>query len=169
LEIIKRIPRWFFTADYHFDHRNIIKYCNRPFSSVEEMNEGLISNTNKVVSPHDNLVIAGDITLHPNSELVYKKFINKLNGNKIILKGNHDYWMNKSERYIYHLTINKQFIAVSHYPMRSWNRSFHGSWNLHGHEHGTLEPLKNQWDIGVDNNNYCPISFEEITKIITNN
>jgi len=165
--IILKTPLWFFTADYHFDHTNSIKYCNRPFSTVEEMNEGLILNTNQKVRPIDHLVIAGDLTLHHKSEFVYQKFINRLNGDKILLKGNHDYWIpKKTGRYIYHLTINGQFIAVSHYPMRSWNKSCHGSWNLHGHTHALLEPLRNQWDIGVDNTNYFPISFDEISEIM---
>jgi len=163
----KQIPLWFFTADFHFDHKNIMRYCNRPFGSVEEMNEKLIENVNEKVRQIDHLVIAGDVTLNHKSETVYKKWLNRLNGDKIIVKGNHDYWIPKSSaKHIYHVTIENQFIAVSHYPMRSWNRSFHGSWNLHGHTHSKMLPLKNQYDIGVDNNNYYPISFDEIKEHI---
>lgn len=168
-DIIIPKPLWFFTSDFHFDHKNSIPYCKRPFSDIEEMNEGLISNANERVRKIDHFVIAGDLTLHHKKEIVYRKFLNRLNGNHIILKGNHDYWIPKgSGRYIFHTTINGQFIAVCHYPMRSWNRSIHGSWNLHGHTHTLLAPLRNQYDIGVDNNNYYPISFEEIKVYMDN-
>ena len=156
---------WFFTADLHFDHTNIMKHCERPWTKVEDMNQNLIENYNSVVKNSDNVVIAGDITLHTNRKIVEEKFLNRLNGNKIYLKGNHDYWL-KEKRYLYHRNINGQFIAVSHYPMRSWKNSTHGSWNLHGHSHGKLVPFENQYDVGVDNNNYFPISFEQIKEII---
>jgi len=50
--------------------------------------------------------------------------------------------------------------------MRSWNKSIHGSWNLHGHSHGMLEPLTNQYDVGVDNNNYYPVNLDTIRRRI---
>jgi calcineurin-like phosphoesterase family protein len=82
---------WFFTADLHFDHSNIIDYCQRPFQTVKEMNEKLISNWNITVRSCDVIVVAGDLTLHTNATRVYEKFIRRLNGTKIFLKGNHDY------------------------------------------------------------------------------
>lgn len=168
-DILIQKPIWFFTSDFHFDHKNVIKYCNRPFEDIEQHNEGLIANVNEKVRPVDHLVIAGDVALYHKTEIIYKKFLNRLNGNKIILKGNHDYWIPKGTgRYLYHVTIEKQFIAVSHYPMRSWNRSCHGSWNLHGHTHALMPPLRNQYDISVDNNNYYPVSFDEIKVIMDN-
>ena len=154
---------YYFTADLHFDHKNIIKYCKRPFSSVEEMNDALIYNWIDTVKSNDVIVVAGDVTLHTNYDIVYNRFLKHLPGNKIYLKGNHDYWL-KEKRYLYHKTIEGQFIAVSHYPMRTWKNSNHKSWNLHGHSHGTLEPLRRQYDVGVDNNDYKPISFEEFVK-----
>jgi calcineurin-like phosphoesterase family protein len=50
--------------------------------------------------------------------------------------------------------------------MRTWARSHYNSWQLYGHSHGKLEPIGKQWDIGVDNNNYYPVSFDQITEIM---
>ena len=114
---------WFFTADHHFAHKNIIKHCNRPFDSIEEHDEILIQRWNAVVRGQDVIIIAGDFTLNKTVALEYQK---RLNGNKIFLKGNHDKWL-KEKRYIYHKKIKGQHIAVCHYPMESWQNSCHGS------------------------------------------
>ena len=74
---------YFFTADQHFGHANIIKYCNRPFATSEEMDEILIRNFNQIVKPEDTTIHAGDFTLHKNREEVQKKYINRLNGQHI--------------------------------------------------------------------------------------
>jgi len=157
---------WWWTSDLHLDHSNIIQYCNRPFKDVEEMDEVLIQNWNEVVGKGDNVIFAGDLTLHHKYDVVKSKYISRLNGNIIWIKGNHDYWMPKSSKYIDHRTMGSQFIVTSHYPMRSWNKSIHGSWNLHGHSHGMLEPLTNQYDVGVDNNNYYPVNLDTIRRRI---
>lgn len=138
-----------FTSDLHFDHTNIMKHCNRPFKYVEEMNEHLIEKFNEVVTGGDVVVIAGDVTLHTNTKLVNEKFLSRLNGNKIILKGNHDYWL-KEKRYLYHKKVDGTHVAVSHYPMRTWQGQRKGGVNLHGHSHDNLTPFWNQLDIGVD-------------------
>jgi calcineurin-like phosphoesterase family protein len=158
---------YWFTSDLHFDHTNIMKHCNRPFKNVQDMNVHLVHHFNKVVGRGDVVVIAGDITLHTNTELVWDRWMSKLNGNLIILKGNHDHWIRKEKRYLYHKRINKIHVAVGHYPMRTWQNSIHGSLNLHGHSHGTLRPFKNQLDIGVDSakiwlGEYRPFSFDEV-------
>jgi calcineurin-like phosphoesterase family protein len=156
---------WFFTADWHLDHSNIISYCDRPFTGIEHMKTVLIENFNSKVKSQDVTVFAGDLTLHTNPKIVESYFTQHLNGSIIFLKGNHDYWM-KQKRYMYHRHINNQLIVVSHYPMRTWKNSNHGSWNLHGHSHGKLLPLFNQLDIGIDSHNYFPLSFDEIKKIM---
>lgn len=80
----------FYIADTHFFHENVIKFDNRPFSSMEEMNEKLISNWNNVVRNEDTVYILGDfIWSKPNSD-EYKNIISHLNGWKVIVLGNHD-------------------------------------------------------------------------------
>lgn len=170
--------QYWWVADYHFGHKGkdaehgILAYTDRPYTTIEEHDEALIENTNAVVHPGDLLIIVGDISFSHNKELVYKKYINRLNGTKIIVKGNHDYWIGKGKgRYIYHKKIRDTYTVSSHYAMRVWNRSHRGSVNLHGHSHGTLEPWRNQLDVGIDNaqkllKELRPFNLDEILHFI---
>lgn len=78
----------FFTSDLHFWHANVIKYCNRPYASVEEMNEKLILNWNSVVSPKDTVYVLGDFSLAIRP---VETFTHRLNGIKYLVSGNHDW------------------------------------------------------------------------------
>jgi calcineurin-like phosphoesterase family protein len=88
-----------FTADLHFNHRNIIKYCNRPFApeheycgevsldSVRKMNDTLVANWNSTVKPNDTVYILGDFSLDKNA---IRDILPRLNGIKHLIAGNHD-------------------------------------------------------------------------------
>lgn len=78
----------YFTSDLHFGHKNIIKYCNRPWDDVESMNEGLISNWNAVVRPEDTVVVLGDVALGRHE--VGLGLVSRLHGIKLLIPGNHD-------------------------------------------------------------------------------
>ena len=157
--------KYWFTSDEHYGHHNIIKYCNRPFSSVGEMDEILIQNHNKVVKKEDIVLHGGDFTLKRRDEAF--KYINELNGKHFFVRGSHDYWMKNLEFHeLWEKKINGQYVVVCHYAMRVWPRSHYGSWQLYGHSHGKLEPIEKQHDIGVDNNKFFPVSFEEIVEIM---
>jgi len=80
----------FITSDQHFDHPNIIKYCERPYESVEEMNEDLILRWNSVVSEGDVVYILGDYHWNTSKPNRVRDFMNRLNGIKILIIGNHD-------------------------------------------------------------------------------
>lgn len=176
----------FFTSDLHFNHENIITFCGRPYTNVEEMNAALINNWNTVV-PEDGVVfVLGDIGFC--SVTVLKELFNKMNGTKYLILGNHDYSMQTQLekagifKEIYNLKqikVDTQNIVLCHYPMLCFNGDHHGAWQLFGHIHSgpgittndtikaqTLRPT--QYDVGVDNNNYTPISFEQLQTIITN-
>jgi calcineurin-like phosphoesterase family protein len=162
------MTKWFFTADLHLDHPHtettgIITHCNRPFKSVLEMNIALMENWNMRVNRRDIVVILGDFAWATNRKYVQTMFINRLHGQKIFVKGNHDFWLNE-KRHMYNKKINGIKIYGSHYPLRSWPSGF----NFHGHSHGNLKPLYNQLDVGVDCHNFTPISFEEAYEIIIN-
>lgn len=178
--------RIWFTADIHAYHNNIIKYCNRPFDDTEEMHEAIISNWNTFVGKTDMVFIAGDLGFFKKKEQLID-FMQKLNGYKIVTPGNHDYQF-KIQRWtdvftgVYdnihfrvkddELEEGKMRIFISHFPHAHW---FRGYIHLHGHLHtgpyGTgdevvdFNPLR--YDIGMDNNLYKPISYEELKVIIT--
>jgi calcineurin-like phosphoesterase family protein len=158
---------YYFTADEHYNHRNIIDYCHRPFDSVEEMDQTLIDNHNTVVGENDITIHAGDFTLLKNKKLIYEKYINRLNGTHVFLKGSHDYWIpwHKSQQ-IWEKKLGKHYIVVSHYAMRVWARSHYNSIQLYGHSHGNLPPEGKQHDISVDNNEFFPVSLKQIINIM---
>jgi len=178
-----------FTADTHFGHTNVIKFCNRPFSSVEDMDDALINNWNSVVKSEDVVYHLGDFTLKNLKE--FKSYCRRLSGNILIVPGGHDHrWIeqSKSSSYVDNLSaicytiegtvrlmspllsleLNNEdsdypsVIVLCHYAMRVWDRSHYGSIHLYGHSHGNLPPIKNTMDVGVDVNNFYPISLEEV-------
>lgn len=159
-----------FTADTHFGHANIIKYSNRPFDNVEEMNNALISNWNKVVGDKDIVYHLGDFCFgNP------RNYITQLNGDIVhLIRGSHD---KNSQQYIDcgNLIIiqpdglhdeygNPRFITLGHYAMRSWHLSHYASWHLFGHHHGNLEPYGLSFDVGVDCWGYFPVSLDEVAE-----
>lgn len=169
----------FFTSDQHYFHKNIISYTNRPFVSVEEMNEVLIENHNKIVKPKDTIYMVGDFCFTDKENTI--KLINRLNGNKYLVHGNHDKNIikNKSsftgKNLFCEIDLYKEInivgyptICLFHYAMRTWNKAYHGSWHLFGHSHGKLEPSGKSVDVGVDssfitgNKEYRPFAIEEI-------
>ena len=177
-----------FTSDPHFGHEGIIPFMERPFASAAQMDETLIERWNEVV-PHDGLVfLLGDIGFATSKRIV--EIFKSLNGRKILIKGNHD--SNYSDKVlcsifeeiydllyirIYDAYSSKyRYIVLSHYPMLDWQSSFRGSWQLFGHLHTRsrieFDYLKSrlfsrQYDVGVDNNNFRPVSFYEVSDIIS--
>ena len=155
---------FFFTADKHYGYANIIKYCNRPFTSVDEMDAEMIQRHNEMVGPKDVVIHAGDFPLWKKP--FADNYIRQLNGEHIFLKGSHDYWLNKSAATIWDRKIGCFYVVVCHFAIRVWPRSHYNSWQLYGHSHGKLPPIGKQWDIGVDNNDFYPVSFNIICEII---
>lgn len=161
-----------FTADTHFGHANAIKHCNRPFSSAEEMDVTMIKRWNRKVSPNDTVYHLGDVAFS-NIERV-KEVFSQLNGKIYLVPGNHDAALMKKKEFrdlfvevlqpIFETKIGAQHVVMCHYPMDSWNRSFHGSIHLHGHTHGTVhyEQGFNRMDVGVDVHNFSPITWDEV-------
>ena len=160
--------KYFFTSDEHYYHRNIIKYCGRSFKDVEEMNETIIERHNKKVGEKDTVIHAGDFCLYNNDIFEIHRLIDKLNGNHVFLRGSHDNWLCDNNQTRWEKTISGIHIVVDHYPLMTWPKSHYGSFDLHGHLHGYPPPiaLGKQYDIGVDNNNFEPLSFDEIVEIM---
>lgn len=162
----------FFTADEHYDHRNIIDYCKRPFSNVDEMRETLIDNHNRKVSKSDMTIHVGDMFWRTQGLDKAHWILNRLNGNHAYIWGNHCELIENNaglqKRFAWikdiHRVIQKGIpkIVLCHYAMRVWRGSHQGAWHLYGHSHGELPEQGLSFDCGVDCNNFEPISLEEV-------
>jgi calcineurin-like phosphoesterase family protein len=149
----------YFSADQHFSHQNILKLCNRPFSSIEEMNETIINNWNVTVSKNDTIYILGDFAWRNP-----KPFIERLNGNKIFILGGHDKKL-KGEKLL-EVKINDIAFVLCHFPLYSWNKEYYGSIHIHGHIHNNPIAYKhNRINVGVDVWNFYPVSIEQIIQL----
>ncbi len=173
----------FFTSDTHFNHGNIIRFCRRPFDNVEQMNEALIRNWNSVVGQDDVVFHLGDFCLGGSAE--WTKVLDRLNGRIHLVLGNHDMknfrqgFMHRFEdvsmqRYI---EIGKQRIVLNHNPFLCYGGAYGDIWQLFGHVHTSLYNtgfdaprlrmlMPMQYDVGVDNNDFTPVSFERVKAII---
>lgn len=163
------MKHWF-TSDHHNLHDNIQKHCNRPFGNVKEQEQCLLDNHNSLVDPKDTVYILGDISMTKEGAI---SILEKMNGQKYFILGNHDKELvNVIKQYcqvvrdLYDIKINNQKITLCHYMMLTWNCSHYGAWQLFGHSHGTIQPIGLQHDVGVDNNDFKPVSFEQIVEIM---
>ena len=159
----------FFTADQHFSHANIIKYCNRPFCDVAEMNKELIANWNSCVQPNDEVFVLGDFVFGGSFESI----VFRLNGQIGLILGDHDRPAREIDRKVFILGKLYEFkagsvsITLCHYALRTWPKSHYNSWSLYGHSHGRLVPEGKSLDVGVDvNSRFVPYSLAEIEKIM---
>ncbi len=162
-----------FSADHHFGHENIIKYTDRPFASVEEMDSVLIEKWNECVEEEDMVYYLGDFTL--GSFQRFEWYINQLNGKFYFVPGGHDrrwvdpltswwpipgdvgYELISGEKVtilpqLHHLNFPSSTrypttITLCHYPMLSWEKSHYGSPHLHGHSHGTFGCMGDSGDV----------------------
>ena len=165
-----------FTADFHLGHKKILKYCNRPFSSAEEMDNLILTNLNLSLVKGDTLYYLGDLSFGIEPA---KRFINIIHNksiNLVFFKGNHDKGdilnLLKTNNIpilgLKTITIHASIIVLCHYSMRVWDRSHFNSFQLYAHSHGTLPSIGKQHDIGVDNNNFAPISYTSLLEIMKN-
>lgn len=171
-----------FTSDLHLNHRAVIRMCERPFDSMEEMNRKLIENINKKVKKNDTLYILGDVANKGTIDSVNELLTSIECKNIILVEGNHDRQYDLTMfREIHKLTEihvgtsgTNHSITLCHFPLMSWYKSSHGSIHLHGHIHSKsnmyndemkLQGIK-RYDVGVDANGFYPVSLKEILKYI---
>jgi calcineurin-like phosphoesterase family protein len=159
----------FFVSDTHFGHANIIKTCQRPFATVEEMDEALVSRWNERVGAGDAVYHLGDFCFR-NSRGA-DTYLRQLNGQIHLVAGNHDdetlahhASLFASVSHIREISERGHRIVMCHYPMREWRGSWERAWHLFGHVHGRLdhEPHGLSLDVGVDAHDFRPWSLEEI-------
>ena len=164
----------FYTSDLHFGHTKIIEYEHRPWNTVEEMDEGLIENWNRKVKKGDLVYILGDFTMRVKEKEI-APILKLLNGQKVLVKGNHCYFSREKWAKKYFTEIcdykeiydNGEKVILCHYPILSWNRQAYGSIHLYGHVHTSYahqHPHPNAFNVGVDVNDYEPKTLEELKK-----
>jgi len=165
----------FFTSDSHYGHRNIIKYANRPFTSLADMNETMIANWNNVVQKNDHVYHLGDFVF--GSKKYSKSVVDRLNGKIHVVLGNHDKSINNDvcrgrfewvkEAHWLKLDKERRFY-LHHYACRTWRESIHGSYHLYGHSHGKMPPFGKSCDVGVDCWDFHPVHVDDIIKFLDN-
>ena len=141
-------------SDTHFNHENIIKYCNRPFDNINEMNNHIINKWNSVVNKDDIVYHLGDFALQSDKEIV-SDLVKKLNGNIVLIMGNHDRW--GKQKFLdcgftgVHKRLDIGSYILTHRPL-NLDQLSEGIVSIHGHIHN--------YDKGLDKNKYINVSCE---------
>jgi calcineurin-like phosphoesterase family protein len=175
-----------FTADTHFNHRNILKYnpnrkdnfiCPTDDSdAVEAMNQAIVDNWNSVVSVKDTVYHLGDVAFGKPKDS--KKWVAQLNGEIHLIRGNHDYSkyieeygreLASVQDYLFLKNLHNRKVVLFHFPIVNWDTKFHGSYHFYGHVHGApvkeLEGTRSM-DVGIDTHpemrpyNWCELWLE---------
>lgn len=163
----------YFTADPHFFHEGIIGHCERPYKNAEEMGEALIRNWNAIVPRNGKVFVLGDMFWKKGDMDKCAKVMNRLNGRKWLVAGNHDLFNREDylemgfedARNYLELRADYKDVICCHYPILEWNGFYHGAWHLHGHVHGRGSHFSFRvLDVGVDANNYMPIPWRNVKK-----
>ena len=159
---------YFFEGDFHGFHANIIKYCQRPFANLEEMHETLIRNHNSVVGKDDTTVHVGDFCFSKDKR-DFDSLVRRLNGKHTFIKGSHDYSLPANHPTRMEFVIEGVTIIADHYPLLVWPKSHYGSELIFAHIHrGTLPFAAGKcYNVGVDVNNFTPVSFVQLQDIMS--
>jgi len=172
------LGRLFFTADLHFGHTKIHlpEYANRPWDTVEEMDEALIECWNaKIIDPKSLVVVVGDLTMDERKLPLY---VPRLNGRILYVQGDHGV-VKPGGKYselfegVFHLLRlsmpgDRPDIVCCHWAMRRWPKAHYGAWHLFGHSHGELPTHGLSFDCGVDSpmatGTYAHLSYQEAAR-----
>lgn len=185
--------RCFFTSDHHFGHANIIKYTNRPYYNVNDMDFALIDCWNEFVAPDDLVFHLGDFTLGDGA--LAKQYFSKLNGDIAVLgyPNHHDArWLPVFPNFDFGLfsksgnavnildpLVSLEFPALSldgqypqtivlcHFPLEVWDRKHYGAWHLYGHIHDAESDVPSRefrLNVGVDLWNGYPVGLDVLLK-----
>lgn len=182
----------FFTSDTHFGHKNILRFCNRPWATIAEHDQALIQNWNNIV-PEDAVVFhLGDFCYKGGGFPTIQHLKGLLHGQIVLIRGNHDPDTRKTQNFqklqqlftgvydLLQIEVEGQRILMSHYPLLTWPHAYgqHPTWQLFGHVHlrkritsldaFTVEQCcrPTQYEVGVDLNGYRPISFQNLKERI---
>ena len=137
----------YFISDLHFGHKNCLAFDNRPFKTIEEHDEYLITVWNETVGIEDDVYILGDISWYNSTKTI--EIFKQLNGRLHLIKGNHDMTVlkNKAMRDLFVEIANykelyigdDKSIVLCHYPIPCFKNHFYGWYHLYGHVHTSFE------------------------------
>jgi calcineurin-like phosphoesterase family protein len=158
----------FFTADTHFGHGGALGLYRRPFTSVATMNAAMVAAWQQRVGPDDEVWHLGDFALGRRTDAA--GLLAALPGRKHLVLGNNDPaataalpgWA--SVQAYAEVVVDGVSLVLCHYAFRTWRNMACGAWNLHGHSHGRLQPLRHQVDVGVDAWQFQPVVLAEIMR-----
>lgn len=165
----------FYTSDLHFGHKNILKFNpeTRPFSSIEEMEEGIIKTWNETVGAEDTIYILGDFSFYNLTKTV--PIICRLSGKKVLIAGNHDKKLLQNSIFqncfssvhdYLEVKVQDHYMMMFHFPIWEWNKIHHGAIHLHGHVHGKPTGIPGRiLDAGWDNQGKI-FSHEDVVKLV---
>lgn len=179
------MPDKWFMSDPHMCHENILRFKDSSgnlirgskFSSVEEMNETIIENWNKLVKPQDKAYILGDVFVGVKEASVAVELISRLNGHLALYLGNHDHIDQPAYRKFRYIELwsggkfHKGNFVCSHIPLRP-DQMRNGEYNVHGHIHQNLvldkerKVDKHYVNVCVEHTDYSPVHYDEILQRI---
>ena len=158
----------FVVADTHFGHKNIINYENRPFGSVDEMDQALIERWNQTVrTREDKVFVLGDFSFHSKDKT--KQILSQLNGRKALIMGNHDrgrsikWWREVGFLEVYRYPIIYNDIIMSHEPMKPYKSNSY--LYLYGHVHGNKQYqtfYKSSICVSIERWDYKPVKINSL-------
>lgn len=174
-----------FTSDTHFNHKNIIRYCGRPFEDVQSMNDSIVERWNSCVKPTDKVYHMGDLGLFRQEEDV-NAMLDNLNGTVWMVKGNHDgkkvkhalgYRLQKARGYWIDHTLAVMVHKPCNYPAIAQNYDWDNTILLYGHVHDRGPDCLHwvrfpdgkeilAYHVGVDTNNFFPVSKDAIEQMV---
>jgi calcineurin-like phosphoesterase family protein len=178
---------WGFTSDQHFGHVNILAFAGRPYANLTEMHEALIANYNAMVPEDATVIHVGDVFMRATEEEA-RAILGRLNGQKILVRGNHDGGLGRCHRFGFdivveelHMEFGGRPVRVSHFPYRQTvhrngtvdqrfrerrPRRIKGEVLVHGHTHRPLRREGNMIHVGVDAWDYHPVPMAEVEALV---
>lgn len=167
------MANWY-TADTHFGHENVIQFCGRPFRNSGHMDTVLIENLWKRVQPDDDLWIVGDFAFGPKAreDGYVESIFGQLPGaRKHLIIGNHDLeptlalpWDSISHLAEVRDGPYNQAHTLCHYPMITWNHARRQALHMFGHVHNNWAGSRNAVNVGVDQWDFMPVSFDQVAE-----
>jgi calcineurin-like phosphoesterase family protein len=177
-----------FTADQHYGHKNIIEFCNRPFTDLHHMHKELTTRHNDLVKDDDVVWHLGDFAM---DHRLVPTILSKLRGKHVLVAGNHDkchpchkrhqHFVQKYLQYgfatVWTNTVYREEFILNHLPYAGdsaheprypeWRPKDEGGWLLHGHVHELWKVKDRMINVGVDQWDYAPVSVKEVRRLVT--